>query len=77
MREADNLDRAADLTEELAQAAVADVRRRALPEQSRNADGSWPVTDCDDCGNEIPKRRLALGKIRCIYCQSARERSPR
>ena len=71
--EADNLDRAATLTQQLADAAVDEVRRAALPEQVQRADGTWPSPDCE-CGEAIPEGRLVLGKIRCIHCQMVLER---
>lgn len=72
MSEADDLDRAADLTQELADCAVEAVRRAAQPEQVR-VDGKWPQKECEDCGDTIPVKRLNLGKIRCIYCQERLE----
>lgn len=71
--EADNLDRAAALTQQLADAAVDEVRRAARPEQVQKPDGTWPSPDCE-CGEAIPEGRLALGKIRCIHCQVLLER---
>lgn len=73
----DVLDRASDLTQELTDSAIAEQRRKARPEQVQNADGSWPVTECVDCDAEIPPGRLALGRIRCVYCQEAVERRGR
>lgn len=75
-QEADDLDNAAVLTQQLNDAYVASVRRKAAPEQAQNLDGSWPVTECE-CGEDIPLGRIALGKIRCIDCQQALERSRR
>lgn len=72
-RAPDILDRASALTERLTEAYVGQARRRAQPEQEQNPDGSWPQTDCEDCGCDIEPGRLALGKIRCFACQSARE----
>lgn len=77
MREADDLDSAAELTQQRTDDAVREARFQARPQQVVNPDGSWPQPDCDDCGNEIPAGRLALGKIRCVYCQSRRERGVR
>jgi RNA polymerase-binding transcription factor DksA len=68
--EADEIDRANELAAKMAESAVADLRNKAKPEQIQNEDGTWPHTDCLDCGGEIAPGRLALGKIRCIYCQS-------
>ena len=73
MTEADDLDRAADLTAEITQAAIDDARRQAAPEQVF-VDGVWPNPDCVDCGDPIPKLRLELGRIRCVGCQVRLER---
>lgn len=75
-READNLDNAAELTQQVSDDAVALVRRAARPEQVQNADGSWPVTECE-CGEDIPPERLVMGKIRCVCCQTLLERERR
>lgn len=74
--DADDLDRAAALTQELADAAIAEARRAAAPQQVQCIDGSWPNPECE-CGEEIPPERLRLGRIRCIYCQEALERNMR
>lgn len=73
VHEADILDQASELTQLLNDAYVSNVRDSALPEQKRNADGTWPVTVCE-CDEPIPAGRLALGKIRCVSCQQDRER---
>lgn len=72
-RSPDVLDRASALTERLTEAYVDSARRLARPEQVQNPDGSWPQTECEDCGADIELGRLALGKIRCRGCQEARE----
>lgn len=74
--EADDLDRAAALTQQLADAAVAEARRAAAPQQVQCIDGSWPNPECE-CGEPIPEARLRLGRIRCVDCQDAIERSAR
>lgn len=48
---------------------VALARSRAAPEQVQDADGSWPITECKDCGDDIPAGRLALARVRCVICQ--------
>jgi len=48
-----------------------------VQEQTRNPDGSWPTTECVDCDEPIKPARLAMGKIRCVDCQSRRERLQR
>lgn len=76
---ADILDQASELTQTLTNAYVSNVQDAARPEQKRNADGTWPITECvgpedgDECGDPIPEGRLALGKIRCVSCQGLRE----
>ena len=50
------------------------VRKAVAPEQVRKSDGTWEFPECVDCGLDIPDKRLALGKIRCVYCQGLRER---
>jgi RNA polymerase-binding transcription factor DksA len=76
-RGADDLDQAAELTQTRVDDAVAAVRRKARPEQVQNLDGSWPSPLCVDCDDDIPPLRLSLGRIRCVYCQTAIEREAR
>lgn len=54
-------------------AAVAKVRAAAAPESDPDFDGEHCVEA--RCGDTIPAARLALGKIRCVTCQTVRERS--
>lgn len=76
-RSPDLLDRASALTQQLNDASVNHARAMARPEQARNQDGSWPHTECVDCGLDIEAGRLSLGKIRCFSCQSDLERRNR
>ena len=75
-QEADDLDRAAELTLQLADAAVEEAQRAIAPQQVQLPDGSWPNPECE-CGEQIPEARLRLGRIRCVSCQEALERSSR
>jgi len=75
-QEADDLDRAAELTLQLADAAVEEAQRAIAPQQVQLPDGSWPNPECE-CGDPIPEARLRLGRIRCVSCQEALERSSR
>lgn len=68
-RHADPIDEAAALTASMTEGAVEAARRANAPETHPDFDGAC----CVDCGNDIPKARLALGKVRCVDCQSARE----
>lgn len=73
-KHADPVDIASDL--ELMHTAhyVAQARKANKPEQVQNPDGTWPETECIDCGVEIPLPRLELGKVRCVECQSILEK---
>lgn len=48
----------------------------AIQSYALEADPAFDGVHCieEDCGDAIPGARLALGKIRCITCQSAREK---
>lgn len=74
MHEADDLDRAAELTQQLTDAYISNARSKARPGQVQNADGSWPTPDCIDCEEPIPEARLRLGCLRCIDCQTIWEK---
>ena len=73
----DELDRAAELTERHTQSCVAAVVAQLKPQQTQNPDGTWPVTECITCGNDIPPERLEMGRIRCTICQSKEEQQRR
>ena len=45
------------------------ARGKSGPESHPDFDGSH----CVDCEDEIPLTRLALGKIRCVDCQTELE----
>lgn len=68
-RHADPIDEASALSATLTEGAIAAARRASAPETHPDFDGE----SCLDCGDEIPKDRLALGKIRCIHCQTTLE----
>ncbi len=71
----DIIDQANDLAEKMNESNVLAARKAAKPDQVQNPDGSWPQADCEDCGDEIPLQRLlACGSIRCVYCQTAKEK---
>lgn len=71
-KSADILDQAAGLTEFITERAVKQRRALAAPETHPDFDGKHCVEE--DCGVEIPGERLALGRVRCVDCQSRRER---
>lgn len=78
-RPADVLDQAGELTQQLNDAFVANVRQAAAPQQAQRADGSWPRTTCadEDCGVPLPLARLQMGRKFCVDCQADRERAER
>lgn len=43
--------------------------KKLEPEKHPDFDGET----CIDCGDDIPKERLAWGRIRCTYCQEKLE----
>lgn len=56
-------------------AALAAQRAKAAPQQVPNPDGTYPITECVDCDDEIVPDRLKLGRIRCVYCQEKLEKT--
>lgn len=69
-RHADPLDEATALSASLTDQAIAAARRTTAPETHPDFDGE----SCIDCGDTIPAARLALGRIRCVRCQTLKER---
>lgn len=53
--------------------AIAETRARLAPEKHPDFDGET----CIECGEDIPKQRLAMGRIRCVHCQEIIERNKR
>ena len=67
-RHTDPLDAGAELTQRLNEDATAIVCAEAAPKIVRNADGTWPYTDCVECDEPIGEPRLDLGYNTCIEC---------
>ncbi|MGG7596785.1 TraR/DksA C4-type zinc finger protein [Pseudomonas sp. WC1] len=59
-----------------AQALEQRQRDQAIAAALAQAPSSGPsLSHCEDCGNEIPQARRALGgKTRCVPCQSTFEK---
>lgn len=81
----DDFDRASEIAMRDNAEAVKKARAAAEPErvsdgaggwiyQRPNAAGEYPVEDCVDCEDPIPAARKALGRIRCVHCQSFKEK---
>lgn len=70
----DPLDAASHVQDLHNRRSEAAVRAKAAPEQVPNPDGSWPMTKCIDCDEELNAVRLMMGRIRCIACQTHKEK---
>ena len=66
----------ADIAAETLEVCMADALRRQLgksaPEQDSRFDGAHCIEE--DCGVEIPRARLNMGRVRCVDCQVRVER---
>jgi RNA polymerase-binding transcription factor DksA len=71
---ADPIDQGTELAQYWLEQAEREARAKNKPEQVQGPDGKWPHTECVSCGEDIPEGRLKLGRIRCVECQSAREK---
>lgn len=70
----DVVDQGSHLAETERASLEAAHRRRAAPRQVKNADGTWPITKCEECGDAIGAKRLeAVGAVTCIHCASRME----
>ena len=69
----DNLDIAAELQQLLNDAGIERVRRLAAPETHPDFDGKH----CIECEEPIVEARLKLFKLRCILCQTRKEKRER
>lgn len=72
----DPFDVASEVEARARDSAIADVQRKAKPQQVARSDGTFEFEDCEDCGNEIGLGRLmvaARNKL-CIHCASALEK---
>lgn len=75
-----HFEHAAQLEEQERQRGIKRAQLALLPEKDlRFANGNlmYPEFDgesCVGCGDTIPEGRLALGKVRCVICQTIKER---
>lgn len=71
----DELDRASALQMEAAESAITNIQHACRRQQEERADGSYEVTECRDCGNDIGEGRLraAIKNMTCIHCATFRE----
>jgi len=71
---ADLIDEAGRITHMHNQHYIAAARAKSAPEQVRSEDGTWPVTECVECSAELNHARLLMGRVRCIACQTDKEK---
>lgn len=73
----DPLDEAVVVTEQFTQDAVEEHARRAAPQQvkiqNEKGEWEWPQPTCVDCEEDIEPKRLEMGRIRCVACQTILE----
>ena len=66
----------ADIAAETIETCLADAERRvrgkSAPEHDARFDGAHCVEE--DCGVDLPRERLNLGRVRCVDCQHLAER---
>jgi len=68
-RTADVIDQAGAVSEMMLKANLNSARGKSAPETHPDFDGEH----CIACGADIPKERVALGRIKCVGCQQAIE----
>lgn len=69
----DQLDEASEIEIAQRHSAIQDSVKQNLPQTHPDFDGE----SCLECGDSIPAARLAMGKIRCVYCQGSYENKRR
>ena len=68
----DPVDIATENVENWLAAAEQEARGKSAPEQDARFDGKHCVEE--DCSVDIPPARLALGRVRCVDCQTIHEK---
>ena len=51
-----------------------DALDRARGKSAPETHPDWNGLNCVDCGDEVHRVRLALGKVRCMSCQDVLEK---
>lgn len=60
--------------EQLAQADRDEALRRARAAAGAESHPNFDGKRCVECEDDIPAARIALGKVRCVWCQGRRDR---
>ncbi len=66
-----------DIAQEVIETCTAEAERRARGKSRPETHPDFDGCHCVDCDEEIPARRLVLGKVRCVECQGLLERPRR
>jgi len=70
MKEGDQVDAAAEYQHQLNERSTAEARNKLAPETHPDFDGAH----CVDCGDDMPELRLQMKRVRCVICQTVKER---
>lgn len=73
-RHTEQVDAANHLVDVYTRIAIQKQTAQIAPEQEKLPDGTWPVTECVDCGDSIHPKRLEMARVRCVHCQEIKER---
>jgi len=66
----------ADIAGETVDICLADAERRARGKSGAEFDARFDGTHCveENCGAPLPRKRLNMGRVRCVDCQALVER---
>ena len=74
---ADPIDLASAQERKALDSKLEEHKERVKPTQVKNPDGTWPITVCVKCGEDIGEKRLeaAIKNTLCIDCATLAERT--
>lgn len=64
----------ADIAGETVDYCTAEAERRARGKSGPESHPDFDGSHCVDCEEDIPAKRLALKKVRCVECQARLEK---
>lgn len=75
-KSADFNDQASEIEDDFRATAIQQIQKRNKQQQQPRSDGSFEITECEDCGDNIGLERLkvAAQNLLCVLCASTRER---
>ena len=65
----------ADIAAETVETCLADALRRQLGKSDVETHADFDGKNCVECEDSLPLIRLKLGRVRCVDCQSRKEKS--